>query len=284
MVNPSEHLINSIEEIAAIQDSLSLGDRSLTSAKGLQVKTKSLATGELQYMAGGRLITRLVFIKEPDGTKSVKKYQPGDWEFKVEETLELCRTLKRAAEDLKSWPAEKTRVYESEKPINTDMLNSVAEANREHYDENHKQWRLGGLPRWLELRDMFLDELKKEWPIEYVELQTTPKGDKYIAEVVRENITKAYVTGYMYGRGWITPEELTNATLYLGEVVAEKVRHGIREAKSKGIAFADVLAHIAVMGNVDTGITEEKADTVIEAENKDNAEHGELEGKLEEPK
>jgi len=70
MVNPSEHLINSIEEIAAIQDSLSLGDRSLTSARGLHVKTKGLATGELQYMAGGRLITKLVFIKEPDGTKS----------------------------------------------------------------------------------------------------------------------------------------------------------------------------------------------------------------------
>lgn len=292
MVSPSEHLINSIEEIAAIQDSLSLGERSLTSARGLHVKTKGLATGELQYMAGGRLITKLVFIKEPDGTKSVKKYQPGDWEFKVEETLELCRTLKRAAEDLKGWPPEKIQVYDSEKPINADMLNSVAEANREHYDENHKQWRLGGLPRWLELRDMFLDELKKEWPIEYVELQTNPRGEKYIAEVVRENITKAYVTGYMYGRGWITPEELTNATLYLGEVVAEKVRHGIKDAKSKGIAFADVLAHIAVIGNVntgitereDTGITEEKADTVTEEEKEANAENAESEDKLEEPK
>ena len=293
MVSPSEHLINSIEEIAAIQDSLSLGERSLTSARGLHVKTKGLATGELQYMAGGRLITKLVFIKEPDGTKSVKKYQPGDWEFKVEETLELCRTLKRAAEDLKGWPPEKIQVYDSEKPINADMLNSVAEANREHYEENHKQWRLGGLPRWLELRDMFLDELKKEWPIEYVELQTNPRGEKYIAEVVRENITKAYVTGYMYGRGWITPEELTNATLYLGEVVAEKVRHGIKDAKSKGIAFADVLAHIAVIGNVntgitereDTGITEEKADTVMAEEEKEaNAENVEAEDKLEEPK
>ena len=290
MVNPSEHLINSIEEIAAIQDSLSLGDRSLTSARGLHVKTKSLATGELQYMAGGRLITRLIFVKEPDGTKSIKKYRPGDWEFKVEETLELCRTLKRAAEDLKSWPPEKTGVYESEKPVSAEMISTVAEANKEHYDENHEQWRLGGLPRWLELRDMFLDELKKEWPIEYVELQTTPKGEKYIAEVVRENITKAYVTGYMYGRGWITPEELTNATLYLGEVVAEKVRQGIREAKSNGIAFADVLAHIAVMGNVDTGITEredsgiteEKADTVTEEEKEANAENVEAEDKLEE--
>jgi len=170
------------------------------------------------------------------------------------------------------------------------MLNTVAEANREHYEENHKQWRLGGLPRWLELQDMFLDELKKEWPIEYVELQTNPRGEKYIAEVVRENITKAYVTGYMYGRGWITPEELTNATLYLGEVVAEKVRHGIKDAKSKGIAFADVLAHIAVIGNVDTGITEredtgiteEKADTVTEEEKEANAENAESEDKLEE--
>jgi len=255
---PSEHLLDTIEEIATIKNSLSLGDRSLTSAKGLYVQMKSLPTGELQYIAGGRLVTKLVFVRELDGSKMVRKYQPGDWEFRVEETLELCRTLKRAAEDIKSWAPEKTRVYDSEQTIDTDLVNRVAEANREHYDENNRQWRLGGLPHWTELRDKFLDELKKEWPIEYLELQANRKGTSYIVELLQENITKAYVTGYMYGRGWISPEELTQATLHLGEVLAGKIRRGFKGAKSRGIAFADVLAHIAVTGTVDGSVPEEE--------------------------
>jgi len=263
---PSEHLLSSVEEIATIQDCLSLGERSLTSARGLYVKTEVLPTGELEYTASGRLITRLIFVKETDDRKTVKKYQPGDWEFRVEETLELCRTLKRVSEEMQHWPPEKTRIYQSEEVASTELVNNVAEANKEHYQENQQQWRLGGLPRWTELRDKFYGELKQEWPIEYAELQSNPKGEKYIGEVVQENITKAYVTGYMYGMGWITPEELTNATLHLGEAVANKVRRGLQGAKSKGIAFADVLAHIAVMGTVDTGISEEAAEATRETE------------------
>jgi hypothetical protein len=255
---PSEHLINSIEEIANTRDSLSMGDRSLTSAKGLHVQKRSLPSGELLYMAGGRLAAKLIFIKEADGTKSIKKYQPGGWEFRVEETLELCRTLKRASEELKGWPAEKKRVYELGETVDTELVNRVAEINKEHYEENNRQWRVGGLPRWIELRDKFFDELKEEWPIEYAELQASPKGKKYIAELLQESIAKAYITGYMYGRDWVTAEELTNATLYLGDMVARKVRHGFKEAKSRGIAFADVLAHLAAIGTVDTEVAEKR--------------------------
>jgi len=62
----------------------------------------------------------------------------------------------------------------------------------------------------------------------------------------------------MYGRGWISPEELTSATLHLGDVLAGKVRRGLKGARSKGIAFADVLAHIATSGTVDGCSTEEE--------------------------
>jgi hypothetical protein len=51
---------------------------------------------------------------------------------------------------------------------------------------------------------------------------------------------------------------MTQANLYLGEVVAEKVRRGFKGAKSKGIAFADVLAHIAVLGTVSGSVPEEE--------------------------
>ena len=273
---PSEHLLGSIEEIAKVKESLSLGDRSLTSAKGLYVQRRSLPTGEMQYTAGGRFTTKLTFVVELSGSQSVKKYRPGDWEFRVEETRELCRTLKRANEELKNWPPEKLKVYESGGTVDTELIDRVAEVNIEHYDENHKQWRLGGLPRWLELRNKFLDELKTEWPIEYSELQLNRKGEKGITEVIRENITKAYITGYMYGRGWISPEELTQATLHLGDMVAGKVRHGFRGAKSKSIAFADVLAHIAVIGTVDGSMPgEEKGEKTESAkpEEKSDTQH-----------
>jgi len=248
---PSEHLLSSIEEIATIKNSLSLGDRSLTSAKGLHVHRKGLPSGEVEYAAGGRFSTKIAFVKELGGGRDVKKYQPGDWEFRVEETLELCRTLKRATEDIKNWPPEKTKIYESGEVIDTDLVEKVSEVNIEHYE-------VRGLPRWLELRDKFIDELREEWPIEYAELQLSQKSEKGITELLREHITKAYVTGYMYGRGWISPEEMTQANLYLGDVVAGKVRRGFKGGKSRGIAFADVLAHIAVLGTVSGSVPEEE--------------------------
>ncbi len=179
----------------------------------------------------------------------------------MEETLELCRTLKRANEELKNWPPEKLELYEAGERIDSELVERVATVNMEHYDENHKQWRLSGLPRWLELRDRFLEELKTEWPIEYSELQLNRKGEKGVTDIIRENITKAYITGYMYGRRWISPEELTQATLHLGDLVAAKVRHSFKGAKSKSIAFADVLAHIAVIGSVAGSVSEGKAES-----------------------
>ena len=253
---PSEHLLNGIEEIATIKESLSLGDRSLTSAKGLHVHRKPLAADDVQYTAGGRFGTKLLFIREAGGGRSVKKYQPGGWEFKVEETLELCRTLKRANEDLKDWSEDKTRIYNTDEPIVPELIERVAEISAAHHEENHRQWRKGGLPRWTDLRDKSLNELKQEWPVEYAELQM--KGEKGVAKLLQENLTRAYITGYMYGKGWISPEELTQANLHLGEIVAKKVRHGFKGAKSRGIAFADVLAHISVIGTVDGSVTEKE--------------------------
>ena len=256
MEYPSEHLMESIEEIAGIKDRLSLDDRSLTTARGIHVHRKELPGGELQYSAGGWLMKKLIFFVSSNNVKNVIKYHPGGWEFKIEETLELCRSLERASEALKNWPDEKVRVYQSEEAIDPEMVDRVAEANRQHYEENNKHWRLSGLPRWIELRDKFLEELRNEWPIEYVEFQTHPKGPDYTMEVLKENVAKVYVTGYMYGMGWVSSEELTNATLHLGEVIAGKIRHGMKGARSKGIAFADVLAHIASSGTVDSYTTE----------------------------
>lgn len=251
---PSEHLLNSIEEIANIKNSLSLDDRSLTTSRGLHVNEKKLSGGELQYSAGGRFGAKLVFSREEGGNRMVKKYQPGSWEFKAEETLELCRTLKRANEELTCWSEEKTRTYNSDEPVVNEVIERVAEVNMEHREENLRQWRQGGLPRWVELRDKFLIELKREWPVEYAELQVNRRGERGIAELLQEFITRAYINGYMYGKNWISPEELTQSNLHLGELLARKVRQGFKGGKSRGIAFADVLAHVAVMGTVDGSV------------------------------
>lgn len=151
----------------------------------------------------------------------------------------------------KNWEPERIAAYEAEEAVNADLLSKVAEANRQHYDELNKQWQLKGFPRWIQLRDKFLDELKKEWPTEYLELKTNQKGAREIAELLRENITKAYGIGYMRGRGWISQEELANASLYLGDLITTKLRYNLKGAKSKGIAFATSLARISAIGHTD---------------------------------
>ena len=92
--------------------------------------------------------------------------------------------------------------------------------------------------------------------MEYAELQMNHKGEKGITKLLQENLTRAYVTGYMYGKTWISPEEMTQVNLHLGEIVAKKVRQGFKGSKSRGIAFADVLAHISVIGTVDGSVAE----------------------------
>ena len=111
---PSEHLLNSIEEIATIKQTLSLRDRSLTSGNGLYVQSGKLPGGAIQYMAGGRFIAKLIFVRNLDGSKDIRKYQPGDWETKVDIILQLCRELKRMYEDVSNWTPEKTAAYEAE--------------------------------------------------------------------------------------------------------------------------------------------------------------------------
>ncbi len=258
MQYPTEHLLASIEEISAIQDGLSLVDPSLATIRGIYVRKESLPGEGVEYSTGGHLKTRLVFVRKPDGSWGVSKYQSGDWEYKVEETLELCRTLQRASDELKKWPPEKARIYESGEPIKDALVDRVAGVNMEHDGENHEQWRLYGLPRWLELRDKFLYELEREWPVEYVELMINKKDEAKINDILKGHISRAYITGFMYGKGWIAPEEMTQATLHLGEAMAKKVSQGLKGAKSKGIAFADVLAHIAVAGTVDGSGTQGK--------------------------
>lgn len=58
-----EELLNKIEEIGTIKRKLSFKDRAQTNGYGLYVQSGHLPGGAIQYMAGGRLFKKLVFVK-----------------------------------------------------------------------------------------------------------------------------------------------------------------------------------------------------------------------------
>ncbi len=127
-MNSKEKLLDKIEEIGAIKRNLSFKDRAQTSGYGLYVQSGRLPGGAAQYMAGGKLLKKLVFIRGADGTRTVKKYKPGDWELKVEDTLSLCRTLEQASKGQAGWAKEKLMAYLAEGACDTALVAKVEEA------------------------------------------------------------------------------------------------------------------------------------------------------------
>lgn len=256
-VYPSEQLLDKIEEIATIKQTLSLRDRSLTSGNGLYVQSGGLPSGAIQYMAGGKFIARLIFIRNLDGSKDIKKYQPGNWETKVDIILQLCRELKRMYESVSNWTPEKTAAYEVKETVNAELVNRVFVAQQQHREEVNRQWQLRGVPRWMELGKIFLEELKREWPIEYyesdiVEFLRGKRKAEEVRELIHRNAAWAYVYGYMSSMDWISQEELTNVCLYLGDSVAGAIRDSLKgDAQSKGIAFASAYSIISAEGTID---------------------------------
>jgi hypothetical protein len=89
---PSEELLEAVEEIAAIQETLSREARSSIRAKDLHIKCSIMPDGSVRYMVW-RIIEWLVFVREPSGSRDVKKYVKADWEDVVYETLSMCREL-----------------------------------------------------------------------------------------------------------------------------------------------------------------------------------------------
>lgn len=243
-IQPPEHLLDDIEEITNIKKSLSLRDRSLTSANGLYVQSGSLPGCGTQYMAGGEFIAKLVFVRKPDGSREIGKYQSGDWESKVNEVLELCRAL--TYQD--NWPPEKKTAYELPVLVDRDMLKRVSEMNKQHNAEIKMNWRMRGHQQLEMMRDTFFNELKNEWPVEYVEIQIIKRDAKKIVELILENIIMAYSVGYMHGKGWISFKELENADLYFGGLLAVAIGDSLKGSKSKGTAFTFPLISISARG------------------------------------
>ncbi|MBM3142296.1 MAG: hypothetical protein FJ005_04515 [Chloroflexi bacterium] len=252
-IRPSERLLDDIEEIASIKHTLSLKDRSLTSADGFYVQSISLPVYGTQYMAGGQFIAKIIFIRKPDGSRIIEKYLPGDWETQVAETLQICNALRLVRDGQKYWSPEKIAAYESPVVIDGDMLNKVSDVNRQHYAEINEYWHSIDYPRRMEITNIYADDLSKEWPVEYLELRTNlseAKANK-IAESLALNVQKAHLIGYMCGKGWISQKEVANANSHFGELIAGDIRSSINGARSKGAAFATSLMKISAIGHFD---------------------------------
>ncbi|MFQ6122736.1 MAG: hypothetical protein ACE5LA_06755, partial [Dehalococcoidales bacterium] len=246
-MSSKEELLDKIEEIGAIKRNLSFKDRALTSSYGLYVQSGPLPAGAVQYMAGGRLIKKLVFTREADGTRSVKKYQTGDWELKVDETLSLCRTLERASKGQTEWTEEKFEAYWAEETFDPALVAKVNKAAQEHNSQLIRVWQLTTTEQRNDLAKAFQNELEQEWPTEFLEFMSKKVSDSIIQQVIA-GIKLAYTAGYMIGKSWISLDELSDFNLWLGDNVAATIRSTLREAKSRGTAFASAFARIAAEG------------------------------------
>ena len=89
----SVELIENLEEIAKIKESLPSRSRGWCSELGLHVRI-SEAGGMARLQAGGKFRSRIDLWREsPNDLWQVKKYKLGDWEALVKPTLELAKWL-----------------------------------------------------------------------------------------------------------------------------------------------------------------------------------------------
>lgn len=249
-MNSKEELLDKIEEIGTIKGKLSFRDRALTSSYGLYVQSGRLPGGVTQYMAGGRLLKKLVFVREADGTRTVKKYQPGDWELKVDETLALCRTLERASKGQTEWTEEKLEAYwadETWDPALVARVDRVDSAWQEHNSQLNEVWQMTGPEQRKDITKSFFNELEQEWPTEFIEMQLE-KVMQATSEQFIKGVKTAYLVGYMAGKGWISMEEMTDVNLWLGDELTAHIRSILKGAKSRGTAFASAFASVAAEG------------------------------------
>jgi hypothetical protein len=247
---PSHNLLVKIAEIGDIKRrSLSLLKqpryRAFSSSLNLYVQSKEVR-GYRRYQAGSTHTAFLDFYVTSAGDVDVKKYVPGDWEANVDSTLALCRLFENAARVPKDWPQDKARAYGMRQQPDPNAIERVLRAQAFHWselaalDEPHRDATGGPV-------DVFLDTLKSEWPIEYLECMWQPRNRPYQGE--RENACQsAWWGGYMEASQWISREDLTQYIIGMGNKLADTNRTKERSFKSQGLAMSSALAAVARLG------------------------------------
>lgn len=131
-------------------------------------------------------------------------------------------------------------------PLSNKRINEVDSVEEKHKAELDDFWNSTSPNEAANLMVSFLDELRRDWPREL--LQLNPEGlPDTISVNLKSGIKRAYMVGCMRGKGWISREHLTDFTLYLGDKLAHEVTD-LKRTKSNGNAFAAGYTAVSVQG------------------------------------
>jgi len=159
---------------------------------------------------------------------------------------------------------EKLKAYKAKETSDPNLikLDIIAEDVHiiwhSHNKELNEVWHRTNLQQRDNLVMAFRKELEHEWPKEFSKIQLE-KVFHAIEEWLMEGIKTVYLAGYMMGKGWISMDQLSDLTLYLGDNLAAQVRSAFRRAKSRsafrlvicrGMAFASAFAAVEVHGTL----------------------------------
>lgn len=92
-LRPSKELLDKVMAVANAKAQLPFAERVSLNVGGVYCRVNNLPHGALFYQAGGMYIARLRFTVWKDGSITVHKYEPGDWESKVDLAYRMARTL-----------------------------------------------------------------------------------------------------------------------------------------------------------------------------------------------
>ena len=147
----------------------------------------------------------------------------------------------------RKWLAYHAKEYVG--PLAIRHLKEIGDVWDQHNAELEDFWRLTSPDECASLVVAFLEELRREWPREYSQLNPEGLPDA-ISEGFRSDIKRAYAVGCMVGKGWISEEHLSDFNICLGDKLARDIKSVLKGAKSKGIAFASGFTVVAVRGHL----------------------------------
>ncbi|MBA7476312.1 hypothetical protein ES707_11696 [subsurface metagenome] len=147
------------------------------------------------------------------------------------------------------WSDEKVKAYIAKETIDPEIVARVAMVGKKHYDQLDIWWKLTNSEKGDEIRDSFFNELKQEWPTEYSEISVEDVFHT-VEEFLMNSIKTVFMAGYMFCKGWITLEEMSEWYLSLGDHLAAQIRATLSGAKSRGTAFAFAFAAVGVYGTL----------------------------------
>jgi intein/homing endonuclease len=148
--------------------------------------------------------------------------------------------------DKNNWSQEKARFYETPFDIDLKILEKVTQGVKEHYTEIDNHWQSMSSHRRVEILKVFSDNIAKDWPIEYSELFAN--GNMEIIKSCADWVQKAYLAGYMLGKGWISIDELTHANWCYASFLLDDITKTLGIAKSRSTALAVALMEVSSQG------------------------------------